>query len=40
MQIIRRGGKLICGPEPIERLEEGDVLAVVGKHKDLEVLAG
>jgi trk system potassium uptake protein TrkA len=37
--IIRRGSKLICGPTPEERLEDDDVLAVVGKHKDLEVLA-
>lgn len=38
VQIIRRGRRLICGPDPEERLEAGDVLAVVGKHKDLEVL--
>jgi trk system potassium uptake protein TrkA len=38
VQIIRRGKQLICTPRPDERLQAGDVLAVVGKHKDLERL--
>jgi trk system potassium uptake protein len=38
VQIIRRGKRLICSPNPDQRLAQGDVLAVVGKHKDLERL--
>jgi len=40
VQIIRRGKQLICTPGPDERLKSGDVLAVVGTHKDLEKLGG
>ena len=40
VQIIRRGKQLICTPGPDERLQSGDVLAVVGTHKDLEKLGG
>jgi trk system potassium uptake protein TrkA len=40
VQIIRRGKQLICTPGLDERLQSGDVLAVVGTHKDLEKLGG
>jgi uncharacterized protein with PhoU and TrkA domain len=38
VQIIRRGRRLICGPEGEERLARGDVMVVVGTHEDLEGL--
>jgi trk system potassium uptake protein TrkA len=38
VQMIRRGRSLICIPEPTERLQAGDDLAVVGTHEDLEGL--
>jgi trk system potassium uptake protein TrkA len=38
VQMIRRGRSLICTPEPTERLQAGDELAVVGTHEDLQGL--
>jgi len=38
VQLLRRGKRLINLPEPDVRLEEGDVLALVGTHEDLGVL--
>jgi trk system potassium uptake protein TrkA len=38
VQLLRRGKRLITLPEPSVRLEEGDVLALVGTHEDLEGL--
>lgn len=40
VQVVRRGKQLICGPDPAEVVQPGDVLAVVGKHQDLEGLVG
>lgn len=40
VQTVRRGTELIFMPGPDERLATGDVLAVVGKHKDLGGLLG
>jgi K+/H+ antiporter YhaU regulatory subunit KhtT len=38
VQVLRRGGSLICQPGPAERLQAGDMLAVLGRHRDLERL--
>ncbi|HEX6607299.1 MAG TPA: TrkA family potassium uptake protein [Chloroflexia bacterium] len=35
VQVLRRGTELICAPRPAERVQPGDVLAVVGRHEDL-----
>jgi trk system potassium uptake protein TrkA len=40
VQVLRRGKQLICAPDPGEVVQPGDVLAVVGKHQDLEGLVG
>jgi trk system potassium uptake protein TrkA len=40
VQVLRRGKQLICVPGPAEVVQPGDVLAVVGKHQDLEGLVG
>jgi trk system potassium uptake protein TrkA len=40
VQVLRRGKQLICAPDPGEVVHPGDVLAVVGKHQDLEGLVG
>ena len=38
VHLLRRGKRLINLPGPDTRLEEGDVLALVGTHQDLKVL--
>ena len=38
VQVLRRAHRLVCQPGPGERLQSGDVLAVLGTHRDLERL--